>query len=50
LIQHRNLIAIAIAGAGLAFESMSSTVSSIFQAFERLEYPAILKLIRICLG
>ena len=41
------IIAIAIAAAGLVFDSLSMTVGSIFQAFERLEIPAIMRTIRI---
>ena len=43
------IIAIAIAAAGLIFESLSITVSSIFQAFENLEISAVTKLARILL-
>lgn len=41
------LIAVAIAAAGLIFDSLSMTVGSIFQAFEKLEIPALMKTIRI---
>jgi len=41
------LAAIAIAAFGLIFDSLSTTVGSIFQAFEKMEVPAFTKLIRI---
>ena len=41
------IIAIAIAAFGLVFESLSMTVSSIFQALEKLEIPAMTRVIRI---
>ena len=43
------LIAISIAALGLVFDSLSTTVTSIFQAYERLEIPALTKFIRIVL-
>ena len=41
------IIAVAIAAFGLMFDSFSTTVSSIFQAYERLEFPAFARIIRI---
>lgn len=41
------IIAIAIVAIGLIFDSFSTTIGSVFQAYERLEFPVITKLIRI---
>ena len=38
---------IAIATLGMIFDSLSSTLESVFQAYERMEFPALTKIIRI---
>ncbi|KHO46588.1 MAG: polysaccharide biosynthesis protein [archaeon GW2011_AR3] len=46
---HNTMVALAIAGAGLIFDSLAATVGSIFQAYERLEFGVMARITRILL-
>jgi O-antigen/teichoic acid export membrane protein len=51
LLGYENIIifAIALAALGVVFDSLATTSDAVFQAYERMEFPATLKVLRILL-
>lgn len=43
------IFAIGLAAIGIVFDSLSVTIESIFQSYERMEYPTTIKIVRIIL-